>query len=183
MPNYHRVWLPGGTFFFTLVTNQRKPIFQDQYARDALSDAMEYAKDRGDNFQMDAVCLLPDHLHCIWTLPEGDTGYPTRWKMIKARFSRIYRNLGGAESVISVSRMSKGDSGVWQRRYWEHTIRDKTDLIRHIEYIHYNPVKHGYVRQVKEWPWSSFHQFVRNGQYPVDWGSKYVSGDGLEIAE
>ncbi|KPL76882.1 hypothetical protein ADN00_09780 [Ornatilinea apprima] len=170
MPNYHRAWSPGGTYFFTLVTHQRRPIFTEEMARQTLHQAIMVGMQRVGDFQVDAFCLLPDHLHCIWTLPENDSDYATRWKVIKAWFSRTYRKQGGKSAAINASMAQKGELGIWQRRYWEHFIRDLDDLKRHIDYIHYNPVKHGLVQSVADWPWSTFHRFVKDGFYPADRG-------------
>ena len=115
----------------------------------------------------DARRPLPDHLHCVWRLPEGDTNYPTRWRLIKSRFSRAIP----ANEHVSPSRWKKSERGLWQRRYWEHLIRDELDLHLHLDYIHFNPVKHGLVSQVRDWPHSSFHRFVDAGHYEVDWGA------------
>jgi putative transposase len=109
--------------------------------------------------------VLPDHLHAIWTLPEGEADFALRWRLIKAAFSRALSR----REPISLSRARKSERGIWQRRYWEHTLRDDQDLARHIEYIHFNPVKHGHVTQVQDWPYSSFHRMVRLGLYPASW--------------
>ena len=116
--------------------------------------------------------VLPDHLHAIWTLPDGDADFAVRWRFIKSVFSR---SLPPFER-ISESRRAKGERGIWQRRYWEHTLRNEEDFTRHAEYIHYNPVKRGHVTRVMDWPYSSFHRMVRVGVYPIDWG-----GDAREI--
>ena len=116
-------------------------------------------------FTTDAVVVLPDHLHAFWTLPEGDADFATRWRLIKSAFSR---NLAAGEP-ISNSRATKGERGIWQRRYWEHTIRDENDFGRHVDYIHINSVKHGLATRVGDWPYSSFHRMVRLGVYPEDW--------------
>jgi putative transposase len=113
--------------------------------------------------------ILPDHIHTIWTLAEDDGDYPTRWRLLKSFFTR--KLITRSKELITSSRKMKGEQAVWQRRYWEHLIIDAEDLDRHLNYIHYNPVKHGLVKQVKDWPWSSFHRFVRSGLYPADWGS------------
>ena len=110
--------------------------------------------------------LSAEHLHTIWVLPPNDADYATRWRLIKASFSR---GLPKGER-ISQSRRDKGERGIWQRRYWEHTLRDELDLARHVDYIHFNPVKHGHVKSVSEWPYSSFHRFVESGRYSADWG-------------
>lgn len=121
---------------------------------------------------MDAIVILPDHLHAIWTLPEHDADFATRWRLIKSAFSRGVPN----GERVSASRSERGERGIWQRRYWEHTLRDEADVERHMDYIHFNPVKHRYVTRVADWPHSSFHQMVKLGVYPQDWG-----GDLAEI--
>src|SRR2546423_15617184 len=116
---------------------------------------------------MEAEVVFPEHLHCLWRLPPGDYAFPMRWCLIKAYFTRMLPR-GEASSV---SRQRKGERGIWQRRYWEHVIRDEQDYQRHLDYIHYNPVKHGYVQAAKDWPYSSFHRWVAQGVYPVDWAA------------
>lgn len=171
MPEYRRACFPGGTYFFTLVTNQRRKIFLEESARQILREAFLYGMKKAGPFRVDALCLLPDHLHCIWTLPEDSSDYATRWKIIKARFSRRFLQAGGAAGPISISKAQKGEVGVWQRRYWEHMIRDQEDLSLHIDYTYYNPVKHGLVQEVNAWPWSTFHRDVSDGYYAMDWNS------------
>lgn len=117
-------------------------------------------------FEIEAVVILPEHLHCILSLPDGDSDFSTRWGLIKAYFSR---NIEKSER-ISQSRNKRGERGIWQRRFWEHLIRDEADYRQHVDYIHWNPVKHGWVQKVKDWPHSSFHDFVKRGIYPVNWG-------------
>jgi len=126
-------------------------------------------------FDTVAMVIMPDHLHCIWTLPPDDSDYPTRWKMIKARFSH---DIPKGEKR-SESRESKDERGIWQRRFWEHTIRDEVDYQRHMDYIHFNPVKHGYVSCVQDWPYSTFHRYVREGLYPADWAGAVEGDDGF----
>ena len=125
-------------------------------------------------FSIDAVVVLPDHLHTVWTLPEGDADFSTRWRLIKTSFSR---DLADGEPV-SGSRAAKGERGIWQRRYWEHTIRDEKDFERHIDYVRINPVKHGLVKRVSDWPYLSFHRMVTQGLYPKDWAGDVSSLDG-----
>jgi putative transposase len=122
-------------------------------------------------FQVLAVVLLPDHLHCIWNLPAGDDDFSSRWANVKRSFTKKFLDAGGTEAPISDSRQRKGERGVWQRRFWEHFIRNEDDLKRCLDYLHYNPVKHGLVSSVKDWQWSSFHRFVRLGEYPENWGT------------
>ncbi|MCP4409944.1 MAG: transposase, partial [Gammaproteobacteria bacterium] len=122
----------------------------------------------GHPFKINAMVVLPDHLHCIWTLPPGDVDYKTRWALIKAGFSRGIP-LGERRSR---SRLKRGERGIWQRRYWEHLIRDDRDYRRHVDYIHWNPVKHGWVNRVADWPHSSFHGYLRRGIVPADWAGE-----------
>ena len=114
---------------------------------------------------MTAICLLPDHLHCIWKLPDGDCDFSYRWSAIKSDFARTYLSAAGKEILQSPSRLKKRERGIWQRRFWEHQIRDETDLQRHIDYIHYNPMKHELVNRVEDWPWSTYHKYVHDGFY------------------
>lgn len=172
MPEFRRSFLPGGTFFFTVVTYKRHQILTNQISRTLLHDAFQNVKNRYP-FRVDAICLLPNHLHCIWTLPEGDSNYAMRWKEIKRIFSRQYGRQFGSPEKRNQSREKRQESTVWQRRYWEHTIRDEKDLSIHVEYIHYNPVKHGLVNRVADWQWSSFHRYVAMGFYDASWGGEY----------
>jgi putative transposase len=164
MPRYRRAKIAGGTFFFTLALGNRS---SDLLVRqiDRLRDVYRSVQKQRP-FETVAICILPDHLHAIWTLPADDADFAMRWNLIKGGFSR------GLASTASrsASRIAKRDKGIWQRRYWEHTIRDDADLARHVEYIHYNPVKHGLVSRVCDWPHSSFHQHVKRGLLPHDWG-------------
>lgn len=114
------------------------------------------------------MVILPDHLHAMWTQPEGDKDYPVRWTLIKAGFSR---HLPKGERR-NPSCIAKGERGVWQRRYWEHLIWNETDSCRHVDYVHWNPVKHGHVLQVADWPYSTFHRYVAHGVYPRDWAGE-----------
>ena len=170
MPDYRRVIIPGGTFFFTLVTFDRKPILTTEFSRHILRQAWKQVQ-RSYPFIVEAICLLPEHLHCIWTLPENDGDYSLRWRAIKALFSKEYLRLGGNDRERNVSRKKRGEAAIWQRRFWEHTIRDADDFVRHFDYIHYSPVKHGLVQQVKDWPWSSYHKYLARGYYDLDWGN------------
>jgi putative transposase len=169
MPEYRRTFIPGGTFFFTVVTYRRLPILVTEEARAILHRVWLDVKRRFP-FTTDAICLLPDHLHCIWTLPGDDANYSVRWKEIKRLFSKEYTNTIGAIEKRSASREKREETTIWQRRFWEHTLRDENDLKRHIDYIHYNPVKHGLAQQVSDWQWSSFHRYVQIGYYDKEWG-------------
>jgi putative transposase len=156
-------------YFFTLVTGDREPILASDVGRCTLRSALVEAKSRWP-FDITAIVLLPDHLHAIWALPRGDAEYARRWAWIKRTFTAKWLASGGTEAEVSRAKRKGRRRGVWQRRYWEHVIRDENDLERHCDYIHYNPVKHGLVRCPSEWPYSSFHRFVRAGDYAPDWG-------------
>jgi putative transposase len=169
MPEYVRLRAEGATYFFTAVTHERRPFLAEPLARQCLRAAWREMRARYP-FELVALCLIPDHLHTIWTLPEGDTDYTSRWRFLKTRFSRLYRLEGGAEGPRSASRSTRHERGFWQRRYWEHKIRDDEDLRRHFNYIHYNPVKHTLVEWPEEWPWSTYHRYARMGWYDTGWG-------------
>jgi putative transposase len=171
--NYRRSLVPGGSFFFTL-SNRGSALLTEKI--DVLRLAFRLvASDHP--FSLDAVVILPEHLHCIWTLPTGDPDFATRWRLIKTEFSKKIAAIDRRSS----SRVSKGERGIWQRRYWEHTIRDERDFARHCDYIHFNPVKHGHAARA-DWPFSSFKKFVRSGMYPMDWGGSRRD-DGLRCGE
>jgi len=169
MPDYRRWYLPGGTFFFTLVCYGRRPLFGDPSVCALLGDVMRELRDELP-FESIAACLLPDHLHAIWQLPAGDSDYSGRWKEIKSRFTERWLAGGGTELPVSESRRKRGERGVWQRRFWEHTIQDESDLEIRFDYVHYNPVKHGYVRRPWDWEHSTFRHYVAIGHYHKDWG-------------
>jgi putative transposase len=168
MSNYVRAFRPGGTFFLTLVTQGRVPLFADAGNRELLCGAIARCR-LFHPFGIDAGVLLPDHLHLLITLPEDDTDFSVRMGYLKARFTRDFLASGGAEYARSASRLRQRARGVWQRRFWEHTIRDARDLQRHFDYLHYNPVKHRYVACPHAWPHSSFHQFVAEKRYEREW--------------
>jgi len=167
MPNYRRLWIPGGTFAFTVaLLERRRTLLVDHI--DILRDSFQTARQRKP-FTLLAWVILPDHLHCIWRLPESDDDNAARWRHIKGHFSRA---IPGGER-ISERRLVKGERGIWTRRYWERLIRNEAHLRACIDYIHLNPMKHGHVRRVADWPHSSFHRFVEAGLLPMDW-----AGDG-----
>ena len=172
---YRRALVPGGTYFFTVnLLDRDRSLLVDHI--DVLRTAIKAVRAKHP-FEIDAWVVLPDHLHALWTLPAGDGDYPTRWALIKAGFSRGLSR----HEPIGRSRRTKGERGIWQRRYWEHTIRDETDLERHASYIHYNPVKHGHVRRVRDWPHSTFHRDVARGIYPADWAE--APPEALSVGE
>lgn len=170
MPDYRRAKIPGGTYFFTVVVQDRSSNLLTKEIDRLRRIYLNVEKARP--FKTVAICILPEHIHALWELPEGDADFSTRWNLIKGGFSR-----GLPASHVTVSNVSKREKAIWQRRYWEHAIRNDADLAKHVDYIHYNPVKHGYVSRVRDWPYSSFHQYVKRGQLPIDWG-----GDIGEIA-
>jgi putative transposase len=173
---YRRAQLKGGTYFFTVVTHERVKIFH-------LSDNVELLRQafgkviKRHPFEIDAFVLLPDHLHCIWTLPQGDADFSTRWRLIKSFFSRQIGLVGWVEgrnptkTTTATSRLRKNEKSIWQRRFWEHLIRNQKDLNQHIEYIHYNPVKHGLTKAPGDWAYSSFQRYVDKGIYDLKWGA------------
>ncbi|WP_275100304.1 REP-associated tyrosine transposase [Sedimenticola hydrogenitrophicus] len=170
MTEYRRYFVPGGTFFFTvnlLDRNRRLLTTHIDLLRQAFSQTQSEHP-----FRVDAIVVLPDHLHTFWSLPPWEFDFSTRWRKIKARFSRGLPNT----ERISQSRQIKGERGIWQRRYWEHAIRDERDYRTHVDYIHFNPVKHRHCLRVGDWPFSSFNRFVQAGIYPADW----AGGSGFE---
>ena len=176
MTGYRRNFVAGGSFFFTVnLAERRLRLLTDNI--DELRAAFRETR-RDHPFEVAAMVVLPDHLHTIWTLPEGDAEFSARWRLIKSAFSRGL----AIDERISQSRVSKGERGIWQRRYWEHTIRDDNDFARHVDYIHINPVKHRLVKRVRDWPYSSFHRMVKLGLCPEDWAGD-VSNDGGAFGE
>ena len=171
--HYRRSNVAGGTYFFTLNLAERHRTLLTDHV-EVLRNVMRSVK-RRHPFHIDAMVILPDHLHALLTLPTADADYPTRWALIKAGFSR---GLAKTERR-SPSRIGKGERGIWQRRYWEHTIRDEIDYARHVDYIHYNPVNHGYARRAADWPYSSIHRYVAAGIVTRDWGMGMTAGDGV----
>jgi putative transposase len=171
MPNYRRA-REGHAYFFTVVTYRRQPILCLPESRDLLREIL--FKVRGSHpFIIEAWVLLPDHMHCIWRLPQGDMNYSLRWGLIKAEFTKgskpwLDRTKG------TTSREKHREATVWQRRFWEHMIRDDRDFSAHCDYIHYNPVKHGIVDAPRDWPYSTFHRYVEKEIYSPDWGATPV---------
>ena len=164
MTNYRRTHQPGATWFFTVnLADRRSRLLVDRI--DTLREALRYVQTRHP-FRIEAMVVLPDHLHAIWTLPTGDSNYPLRWRLLKTWFSR---HIPHGERRRA-SQIQKGERGIWQRRYWERLIRDEGDLHSHIDYIHFNPVKHGHALRVVDWPYSTFHRYVTEGILSSDWG-------------
>ncbi|MFN9341882.1 MAG: REP-associated tyrosine transposase [Planctomycetota bacterium] len=169
MPDYRRLHVPGGTYFFTCVTYGRRKILTTDLGRECLRTAIEKTRSRRA-FEIVAIVLLPDHWHTVWTLPQGDANYSIRWMRIKEEFSKHWLAEGGTELKQSSSRVKHRQRGIWQKRYWEHTVRDEDDLKRCVDYIHWNPRKHGLVERVCDWQWSSFQRMVESGEYEREWG-------------
>ena len=173
MPNYRRLRVKGGTYFFTVVTYKRLPIFKSDASKKLLHSTWNKVQTRLP-FSTEAICLLPDHIHTIWTLPKGDDDYSTRWKEIKRLFSRAYIKEFGNPEIPNNSRRKHHEFAIWQRRFWEHTIQDEDDLYNHLDYIHYNPVKHGLANSPAEWKWSSFSIYVDREFYEPNWGENEI---------
>jgi len=165
MATFRRNPVCGGTCFFTVCTYRRDPLLTNPGILASLRSALRTVR-ASQPFSVDAIVLLPDHLHCIWTLPPGDAEFAARWSRIK----RLTSQAAGVAAAAHVSGVNRREAGLWQRRFWEHQIRNEDDMARHIDYIHWNPVKHGHVAAVKQWPMSSFHRYVREGRLPADWG-------------
>ena len=166
---YRRVFVPGASYFFTLVTFERRPILSDVDAVERYRRAVRKVQ-AARLFIVEAEVILPDHLHMLCTLPEHDADYPARLRLIKSAFTRSI-TAKHFHSARSASRAAKREQAVWQRRYWEHTIRDERDFRAHLDYIHINPVKHGLVAAPRDWPHSTFHQWVDRGAYEPWWGA------------
>lgn len=164
MSNYRRNFVVGGCYFFTVNLLERKQTLLTDYI-DLLRDSVRRVRHLYP-FRIDACVVLPDHLHCVWTLPPNTDDFPIRWRLIKLLFSK---GLPHSER-LSVSRQRRSERGIWQRRYWEHTLMTEEDFARHIDYVHVNPLKHGYVQRIADWPYSTFHRYVAEGLLSVDWG-------------
>ncbi len=172
MTRYRRLRVEGGTFFFTLVLADRSSDVLTRYI-DQFWDVYRRVQQQRP-FKTQAICVLPDHLHAIWSLPEGDDDFSTRWSLIKGGLSRMLE----APSRPSRSKLARREKGIWQRRFWEHAIRNDADFERHVDYIHFNPVKHGLVSRVRDWPHSSFHRYVERELISLDWAGDLRSMDG-----
>jgi putative transposase len=184
MPNYRRWLVPGATYFFTLATRYRRPLFDEESVPMPGAALRKVKKDRP--FHNFAMAVLPDHLHCVCSLPAGDTDYSTRWRLVKRRFALLWLQSGQLETRIPDARRARGERGIWQPRFWEHLIRNDEDMQRCCGYIHYNSIKHGYVTKPADWPWSTYSRFERSGHYPEGWGAvepSSLTGDGREFGE
>jgi putative transposase len=167
MPNYRRYWVPGGTYFFTLATYQRRPIFAPPENVQRLREAVAAVR-RELPFEFVAGVILPDHMHFLWTLPPSDHDYSKRIGKVKAGFTKSLPR--PTPPGLPISRQRHGESDVWQRRFWEHTVTDMDELEVFLNYIHFNPVKHGHARCPHLWPASSFSKWVASGLYASGWG-------------
>jgi putative transposase len=165
MPDYRRAWKPGGTWFFTLNLLHRNG--NDLLIRhiDLLRESIRQVR-KQHPFVIHGWVVLPDHMHCIISLPEDDTDFALRWRLLKSGFSKKLPKTEWRSDI----REKRGERGIWQRRFWEHLIRDERDYAAHMDYIHINPVKHGLAERVREWPYSTFHRYVEQGIYLPDWG-------------
>lgn len=165
MSNYCRSIVAGGTYFFTVTLANRQNSLLIEHIDILRQSYQRVQKDYP--FETIAICVLPEHIHAIWKLPPDDANYALRWQLIKRYFSRHFQ----AAEQRSDSKIKHRDKGIWQRRYWEHQIRDDDDLQRCVDYIHYNPIKHGYVLNCLDWKFSSFHRFVKQGMLPENWAA------------
>ena len=177
MSRYRRADTRGGTYFFTVVTYRRREILTEPESRAILRAVINKVK-RDHPFTIDAWVLLPDHIHSIWTLPPGDNEYAKRWGMIKAGFSKQVKSLFHREEWMNETKSRRREGTIWQRRYWEHQIRNEEDYRKYMDYLHYNPVKHGWVRRVIDWPYSTFHRYVVRGVYGEDWCGEFEDNVG-----
>lgn len=181
MPEYRRADIPGATYFFTITTHRRQALLTDPRCRESLRNAINKVRLEMP-FDIVAWVLMPDHLHAVWQLPQNDKDYSLRWSLIKQHVTRDCAAWLPRQD-LSASRNKRGEGSLWQRRFWEHLIRDETDLSRHLDYIHYNPVKHGYVANVADWPYSTFHHYVKEGTYQENWGGTAEVNDGKCFGE
>src|SRR4030067_985184 len=176
MSRYRRASAAGASYFFTVVPYRRQPILCNETVRNALRSAIETVR-ASRPFVIDAWVLLPDHLHCVGTRPADDADFSTRWMMIKRAVSLACREDYRRACLMTASKLKHRESTIWQRRFWEHQIRNEDDLARHVDYIHFNPVKHGHVQHAIDWPYSTFHRYVRDGVYAHDWAGAVDSAE------
>jgi len=166
MVNYRRNLQPGAHYFFTVTLQDRRSTTLTQHINE-LKTSFKKVKDQYP-YKLVAYVILPKHLHVIWNLPNNDCAYPKRWRLIKSHFTQALLAKG-----ITLTKNKRGEYKLWQRRYWEHTLRDGNDLKAHIDYIHYNPMKHGLVQRAADWEYSSFHYYVETGVLPKNWGGDF----------
>jgi putative transposase len=169
MPNYRRRLVPVGTYFFAIATYERRPILAQKTIVALLRQTLVEVK-QDQPFDFRASVVLPDHVHFLWSLPRGDSAYSSRIGQMKVLFTQKLRGKNALTTEVSASRRKHRESDVWHRRFWEHTITDDDDFEQHLHYIHYNPVKHGFVRCPHLWPYSSFSRWVKDGLYDGLWG-------------
>jgi putative transposase len=169
MSNYRRPYVSGGTYFITQVTYQREPWLCSDVGRTALREAIATVRQKHP-FSMDAFVLLSDHFHCILTLPPEDGDFSVRLRLIKSYVTKQYGRALQIDREVSLSRQKRGERNLWQRRFWEHLIRDEQDFTMHCDYIHLNPVNHGLCKTPQDWQFSSVHRFIAEGIYPPNWG-------------
>jgi putative transposase len=174
MRRYIRANAAGATYFFTVVLQDRQARWLVEHV-DVLRACVSAVKARHP-FHIDAMVVLPEHLHAVWTLPLGDADFAIRWRLVKRSFTRCLNAAGLLDHTAAAAKRGADERSLWQRRYWEHQIRDLDDFGRHVDYIHFNPVKHGWVQRAGDWPYSSFHRYVRQGLLPANWGL----GAGIE---
>lgn len=174
---YKRMKVEGASYFFTLVTHERRKLFAERECVALFESAVSRIRERHP-FEVEALVVLPDHLHTLWQLPPGTADYSTRWRLIKEAFTKAYLKRYPPPNV-NPSRRARGEQSLWQRRFWEHLVRDDRDFGDHLDYIHLNPVRHGFVSSPSEWPHSSFSKWVERGVYEPNWGS----GEKAELPE
>lgn len=172
MSKYIRSYTQGAFYFFTLVSYNRKKILCEDDFLQAFKNSIKQVQQHP--FEIIAWVQLPDHLHCIWKMPENDVNYSMRWSQIKRLTTQACPQYHLTKDVLSYSKIKRHERGIWQRRFFEHQIKDEADFIRHMDYLHYNPVKHGLVETVSDWPYSSFHRYVNQGYYAEDWGGSSI---------
>ena len=184
MPKYIRSYKKGAFYFFTLISYNRRKIFCEEDFLVVFKNSIRLVQQQYP-FEIIAWVQLPDHIHCIWQMPENDADYSMRWSQIKRLTTQACPHYHLTTDELNLSEVKRNERGIWQRRFLEHQIRNESDFIKHMDYIHYNPIKHGLVERVTDWEYSSFHRCVRQGFYSEDWGGGSIDfldsfSDGLE---
>lgn len=182
MSEYRRALVKGGCYFFTVVTKDRRPVLVREDVRPALRTSIQKVRNRFP-FSIEGWVLLPDHLHCLWTLPTGDHDFAKRWSLIKRYTSQQLAGIPGLRTKKSNSETNRRETGLWQRRFWEHLILDEADYRNHMDYMHWNPVKHGLTTVAAAWPFSTFHRLVAQSVYPATWGGNGARNDSAAFGE